>query len=342
MSFYISTLAVYLVAYALGSWALNFQFGLAGIVNFSFIIFEAAGAYAASITALGRSGPALGLVYFWGTQLPFPLPLLFGAVAGGLLALVVGPATMRKMRRDYQAATMLVIAIIANQVVTNDQGLLNGAAGLAGIPQPLSQYVSANAYVWLYVAWAGLLGVAGYLFVQRIGRSPFGRTMRALRDDEDAAAAVGKNPWGTRMIVFVAGGVIGGLTGALLVEFISAWGPAGWGYQETFVLLVAVILGGLANQRGAFIGAFLVGIVLLQLPAFLPAIGYPGLIDSLQWIVIGVIWLAVLWFRPSGILPERPSLGLGGRRWSPLASSGTQIAAPRVVDQSADKVVSSL
>lgn len=331
MDYYISTVLVYLAVYALGAWALNLQFGLGGVVNFAFIIFEAVGAYVAGVMSLGHSGTALGLTYIWGASLPFPLPLLAGGLAGGLVALLVGPATMRRMRRDYQAASMLVIAIILNQVVTSAKGLFNGAEGLAGIPAPLSQYFSAATYPWVYVVWALFLMIVVYLFLQRVGRSPFGRSLRAIRDDEGAAVALGKNPWRTRMTVFVIGGVIGGLAGGLLIEFIGAWGPAAWGYQESFVLVVAVVFGGIGNQRGALIGAAVVGVVLLQLTLFLPPVGYPGLINSLQWVVIGFAWLIVLWFRPDGILPERAALGLSERSWSDRMRLG-RTSGRRLID----------
>jgi branched-chain amino acid transport system permease protein len=319
VSFYLATLAVYMVIYALGAWALNLQFGLGGIVNFAFIVFESVGAYAAAITSLGRTGALTGQTYFWGASWPFPLPLIAGAAAGGLLALIVGPATMRKMRRDYQAAAMLVFALIADQVITNDTHLFNGAAGLAGVQQPLSSSlgVSLGFYDWLFVIFAAMIAAAAYLMFRRISLSPLGRTLRALRDDEEAASAVGKNAWAVRMTVFVVGGAVAGLAGALLIDFIGAWSPAAWSYQETFLLLVAIILGGVGNDRGVFLGAFLVGIVLFQAPSFLPAIGYPGLIDSIQWIVIGVVWISVLWLRPSGLIGDKPNLALSRapRRW---------------------------
>lgn len=331
MNYYITLLFVYLVVYALSAWSLNLQFGQGGIVNFAYILFQSAGAYAAAITSLGpaAAGVALGQTYFWGTSLPFPLPFLIGGLAGGLLALIIGPATLRKMRKDYQAAAMLVAAIIANQVVTNAKGFLNGAAGLVNITEPLVSHipVSSGTYSWIYVAWSLLVCGIGYWFVRRIGQSPFGRSLRAIRDDEDAASGVGKNAWSMRMTAFIIGGIVAGLSGALLIEFIGAWSPAGWGYQESFVILVAVILGGIGSERGSFVGAFLVGIVLTQLPSLLPSIGYPGLIDSLEWVLLGVVWLAVLWIRPGGIVRERPDLRLSEvGTWSPWHRPHTTLA----------------
>lgn len=328
MSFYISTLCVYFVIYALGALALNFQFGIGGIVNFGFIVFEAIGGYAAAVTSIGSpsSPTAYGEQFLWGAHWPFPLPLVAAGAAGGLLALFIGPATMRKMRRDYQAAATLAIALIANQVVSNALGLFNGAAGLAGVPAPLqtSLNVSLTTYHWIYVGWAFVLGLVAYVLMRRLSRSPFGRTVRTVRDDEDAAAAIGKNGLAVRLKVFVIGGVVAGVTGGLLVEFIGAWGPSSWTFAESFVVLQAVILGGVGNERGALIGAFLVGIVLSEGPRLLPQIGYPGLIDSLEWIVVGAIYLVVLWGRPQGLLPERPALNLGVKRFRrgpPSASS---------------------
>ena len=315
MSYYLATVVIYFGVYALGALGLNLQIGLSGIANFGFIIFESAGAYVAAITSIGPSsnGHALSETYFWGVNLPFPLPLLLGGLAGGVLALIVGPITMRKMRRDYQAATMLAIGIIATQVISNDVSIFNGNAGLAAVPSPLTSHlnVTLSTYDWIYAAYALVLTAICYWICQRISMSPFGRSLRALRDNEDAAGSVGKFPWAMKMQVFVAGGVIAGLAGGLLVQYIGAWSPAAWQYAETFVLLQCVILGGIANGKGALVGALFVGIVLIQVPSFLPPIGYPGLIDNLDWILIGLVYIIVLWFRPQGVIPEKASLRLG-------------------------------
>jgi branched-chain amino acid transport system permease protein len=89
------------------------------------------------------------------------------------------------------------------------------------------------------------------------------------------------------------------------VEFISAWSPGGWLYQETFVYFTALIVGGTANNAGAALGALLVPVAFLEATRFLPQFGPPGLIDALQWIAVGLLTLVFLWFRPRGLLPER-------------------------------------
>ena len=126
-----------------------------------------------------------------------------------------------------------------------------------------------------------------------------------MRDNEDAAATIGLNPAGQRMEAFVLGGMIAGLSGGLLVEFLASWSPAAWGYAETFAVFTAIILGGVGNNWGVALGTLLVQVIFLQVPMFLPQVGYTGLIDALQWVLIGALWLVCLAIRPRGLIPER-------------------------------------
>jgi branched-chain amino acid transport system permease protein len=309
MSFYLSTLAVYFFIDVLLAYSLNLQFGWGGVPNFALIMFQAAGAYAAAVVSLG---PDTGINsfqrYVFGQSWPFPLPLVVAAVAGGLLAMVVGSFSLRRIRRDYQAAILLIVSLIATGLVTNVVGLVNGSNGLTGVPRPLSGVLSGltyDGYQWVYAAWCAALAAVVYLLVARLGRSPWGRALRAVRDHEDAAATIGLNPAGLRMEAFVLGGMIAGLSGGLLVEFLAAWSPAAWGYAETFAVFTAIILGGVGNNWGVALGTLLVQVIFLQVPTFLPQVGYTGLIDALQWVLIGVLWLACLAIRPRGLIPER-------------------------------------
>jgi branched-chain amino acid transport system permease protein len=309
MSYYISTLAVYFFIDLLLAYALNLQFGWGGIPNFALILFQAAGAYAAAAVSLG---PDTGINafqrYVFGASWPFPLPLVAATVVGGILAVVVGSFSLRRIRRDYQAAILLIVSLIATGLVTNVVGFVNGSNGLTGVPRPLSGVLSGltyDGYQWVYAAWCAVLAVGVYLLMARMGRSGWGRALRAVRDHEDAAATIGLNPAGLRMQAFVVGGMIAALSGGLLVEFLASWSPAAWGYAETFAVFTAVILGGVGNNWGVALGTLLVQVIFLQLPTFLPQVGYTGLIDALQWVLIGVLWLACLALRPRGLIPER-------------------------------------
>jgi branched-chain amino acid transport system permease protein len=309
MSYYLSTLAVYFFIDLLLAYALNLQFGWGGIPNFALIMFQAAGAYAAAVVSLG---PDTGINafqrYVFGTSWPFPLPLVGATVVGGMLAVVVGSFSLRRIRRDYQAAILLIVSLIATGLVTNVVGFLNGSNGLTGVPRPLSGVLSGlsyDGYQWVYAAWCAVLAIGTYVLVTRLGRSGWGRALRAVRDHEDAAATIGLNPAGLRMEAFVLGGMICGLSGGLLVEFLASWSPAAWGYAETFAVFTAIILGGVGNNWGVALGTLLVQVIFLQVPTFLPQVGYTGLIDALQWVLIGVLWLACLAIRPRGLIPER-------------------------------------
>jgi branched-chain amino acid transport system permease protein len=228
-------------------------------------------------------------------------------VVGGLLAVLVGSFTIRRLRRDYEAMVMLVVSLIATSIAINQVGLVNGPNGLALVPKPLATMVNLSplGYQWLFVGITAGICLCVYWLVHIVTSSPLGRTLRAIRDNEQAAAALGKNVTGRRMLAFVLGGVIAGVSGAILVEFISAWSPGSWLYPETFVYFTAVIVGGSGNNLGVMVGALLVPVAFLEATRFIPQFGPPGLIDALQWIIVGLLALVFLWFWPRGVIPER-------------------------------------
>jgi branched-chain amino acid transport system permease protein len=303
-SYYIATLTVYFGVNVLSALSLNLQFGFAGVVNFGYILFQAVGAYIAAVVVLGPSSAFQQ--YIFGARLPFGVALLLATAAGAALSLLIGLFSLRNIRRDYQAAILLIISLIATQVVQGYVPLFNGSNGITGVPRPLSSLpLSLQQYQWAYAGWVLLVAALAYALVTWLSRSPWGRALRAMRDQEDAAAAIGLNVTALRLQVFVIGGALAGLSGGLLVEYISAWSPDAWGYAETFVIFTALFVGGIGNYRGAVLGVLLVPIVFLELPRFLPQVGYPGLMDSVEWIAIGAIWMLCLYLRPQGIFPER-------------------------------------
>ena len=304
--YYATTLLVYAGVDVMACIGLNLQFGVSGLVNFGFIIFQAAGAYTAAVMSMP---PAAGTFqrYVGGWALPFPLPWLGAAAVGGLLAIPIGLVVLRRLRSDYQAIALLVISVIANTVITNARPFLNGAAGLALVPPPLTGVFDTKTlgYQWLYVALTVLGCVAAYIAAERIVNSPYGRTLRAMRDRESAAAALGKNLVRLKMVAFIVGGVLAGLSGAILVGYIGVWAPATWLYPETIVLFAALIVGGRGNNLGAVLGALLVPVAFEEATRFIPQVGPPGFIPAMQRVAIGLLIVGFLWFRPTGTLPER-------------------------------------
>jgi branched-chain amino acid transport system permease protein len=320
-TYYAANLLIYAGIDIIACLALNLQFGVSGIVNFSFIVFQAVGAYAAAVLSLPPDSANGGFQhYVGGFQLPFPIPWIGGAIAGGLLAIPVGFVVLRKLRSDYQAIALLVLSVIANTVITNADKFLGGAAGLALVPPPFSDRIDPNteSYQYLYVGITIVAVVIAFAVVNRVVNSPYGRSLRAMREREIAAAAIGKNPVNLKMTIFIVGGVIAGLSGAILVGFIQLWAPSVWLYPETIILFAAVIVGGRGNNIGAILGALLVPVGFEEVTRLLNSnpnianLGPPNLISALQWVIIGLLILGFLWFRPQGVRPEPRRVFEGG------------------------------
>ena len=262
------------------------------------------------MSALGPAGgPARYQTYILGARLPFPLPLLVGTLAGALLALVLGLLVLtRRIRSDFQAIILLVVSIIAAEVISATREHLQRRQRHLQRPEAVQRRrctLGYQGYQWFYVGWMAVLCVIVFVGLEWICRTSWGRALRAVREDDVLAAYAGINVPALRVVVFVIGGAIAGFSGALLVEFLGTWSPDAWSFVETFVVFVAVYVGGRGNNLGALLGAFLVPVVFGVMPSFLPEFGYPGLTANLEWIVIALLWLIIFYLRPAGILPER-------------------------------------
>jgi branched-chain amino acid transport system permease protein len=305
----LSTSLLYLGVDVLLVWGLNLQFGVSGVLNFSFVMFQALGAYTVAVLTLGPDKQFGGFQsYIIGSRLPFWLAVLIAFVLGAVLSIPVGLVALRRLRADYQAVALLVVSVIATMVVTNDTGLFNGSAGLALIPHPFQSYfhLSLIAWQWWYAGLVAIVCVVVYfLIVRRVTASPLGRSLRSVRDNEHAAAALGKPVLRLRLLSLALGSAIASLSGALIAPFIGSWAPSGWTYPETFVLVGAIIIGGRGNDFGAMVGALIFPVLIFEGGTFLPQFGRIGLVSALQWILTGAILLLFLYFRPQGLFPER-------------------------------------
>lgn len=308
MEYFLVVLLVYLGTNLLAAWGLNLEFGVAGVANLAFILTIAAGAYAYAVLTLGPPAASGNFQqYVGGFTLPFPVAILGGGVAGAVVGVLVGITGLKRLRQDYQAVAMLVVSLMAATVVSADRPFLNGNEGLGLIPGPLSDQ-DPEIQRWVYVAIVGVVCIAAVFAMRKFTKGPVGRTLRAMRDDEQAASAIGKDVVAMRLMVQAVGGFFGGLSGALLVAFIGGWSPGAWAYVETLALLTAVIVGGMGNDLGVSIGTFLVSILLLQGVQFLPESLNQiriGLREDLGWIVLGTLTIVFIWVRPQGVMPER-------------------------------------
>lgn len=306
VSEFIASGVLYFFLYAIAGWGLNLQFGTAGIINFGYIMCEAVGAYTVALFALGRQRLAEGQQHaVFALSLPFPLPILLAVAVGAVFSAVIGMIVLRRVRQDQQAVVLLAITLAAVYFVQADPGFLNGAAGISLIPQPvIGSNVATPGYEWAFVAAVAVVAAFSWWLVRATTESPFGRALRALRDHEGGAEALGYGAFGLQLRAFVLGGVLASLAGGILAYFVTTWSPAAWGYTETFWFFAVVIVGGTSSLEGIIVGAMII-VGLQQTFEYLPTIGASELGVALQTICAAVLTIGFLALRPKGILPER-------------------------------------
>lgn len=282
---------------------LNLQWGYTGLFNAGVAGFLALGAYTMAILTGPAREPVLG-----GFALPFVIGLLGAMLVSGLGALIVGLITL-KLREEYLAVATFGIAVTIQLVCLNYEYLTGGTLGLIGIPNPTRLVVDGplaqNALYLLIV-----LTIGGLIFfaLERIVHSPWGRMLRAIREDETAAASLGKNPTRVRLESFILGCMIMGVSGALYVGFIGYVSPSDFLPIVTFQIWTMLIVGGSGNNRGALLGAIVVwaiwttsGFIISKLvPSEFQAQG-----GAMQAVLIGLILVLALLFRPRGLIGER-------------------------------------
>jgi branched-chain amino acid transport system permease protein len=288
--------------YAVMSLGLNVQWGFGGQFNIGIAGFWAVGSYTAAILATGPSDFHLG-----GFGLPFVAGLVAAAVLSALLALLVGLLCVN-LRTDYLAIATIGIAEIVRLFLKNEDWLTNGVRGIPGIPRPFAEY-GRDAQQLLFLGTVLLTIVIVYLALERANRAPWGRVQRAIRDNEPAAMASGKNVLRYRLEAFVLGSAVMGLGGALYAHFVGFISPEAFDpLFTTFIVWVMLIAGGSGNNKGALLGAFLIWAVWSGtqfLTGYLP-IELTARAGALRVLLVGVLLQAILLARPQGLLPERP------------------------------------
>lgn len=305
--YYLATLAVYFCTYCILTWGLDIQFGQAGILDFAYITFFAIGAYTTGVLTLGPANSA-SISYVLGFGWSFLPAMFISALAAAAVGFVVGVVALSRLRSDYLAIVTVAFGTIALSFVGNFTPLFNGYEGLYNVPQAFNNVLTfdPNSYILFFVLVSVVTALVLWGVAVRIRQSPFGRSLRAIRDDADVASAYGKNVFKFRMLAMVIGCAFAGIAGSLIVTFVGAFSPGGWAIGETFVIWVAMLVGGRGNPLGAIVGALLVPVIFTEATRFLPAVpGHPELIGAGRDVLIGVLLILTLRFRPQGILPER-------------------------------------
>ena len=214
-----------------------------------------------------------------------------------------------RLREDYLAITLIGAAEVLRRIATEERWLVNGSRGLGGIPRPFAGVVDPDTYRYLFLLLTAILVVLAYVLADRGIRSPWGRVLRAIREDEEAAATAGKNVVAFKLQGFVLGAAIMGAGGAFYAFQQGAISPDTFThFFGTFILWAMLIAGGSGNMVGAIVGVYVIwGLwsTTLQLQGYeLPAF-VAGRIPHIRDTLVGLTIVAVLLLNPGGLVPEQ-------------------------------------
>jgi ABC-type branched-subunit amino acid transport system permease subunit len=281
---YVAHYLVMVGIYTILAVSLNLLMGYAGIFSLAHAAVYGVGAYASALVAL-----KLGLG-FWGG-------LVVAAVAGACAAALVGIPSLR-VAGDYYIVASFGLQVVILTVFMNWTDLTNGHAGLAGIPRPrIFGLVIDNPFKYVVLSLA--LATLTYAVCRRLTGSAFGRTLRAVREDEIAAQATGKNVVLVKIVITTISSALGALGGSLYAHYITYINPSSFTLEESIFIASLVILGGTERLAGPVVGAF----ILLAVPEALKFLAIPDTVAApTRQILYGGLLILFMFVRPEGIL----------------------------------------
>lgn len=298
--------------FSLVTLGLNLQWGLTGLFNVGLAGFVAIGAYTSALLTTPDDAARLG-----GFDLPILAGWLGAMVVGGIAAAITGIATLR-LRSDYLAITTFGVAVVVQLVALNAQGLTGGPFGIGFIPRPFGGLAETPLLFNLSnLAVVSVVTLIVYLALEHLSRSPWGRVLKALREDERAAISLGKSARFYRVQAFAVGGGIMALAGALQAHFTGFIAPDNYLPILTFQVWVMLIVGGSGSNKGAVVGSILVWAIWAGSGALTSVLFSPeqqARAASLQIVAIGVMLCVILLVRPNGLFGDRPRRPRFGKR----------------------------
>jgi branched-chain amino acid transport system permease protein len=288
--------------YSLLTLAVNLHYGYAGLLSFGIVGFAAVGAYTYAIVT--RGAPVGEDVYIYYFNQPWWVGFLAAGAVTTLFAFIIGLPTLR-VEGDYLLIVTFAFAEVIQDLLSNEGWLTNGTRGFINIHLPFRELIPGRNYT-LFLAFLVVVIVAVvYLIAQRLGTAPFGRTLRAIRDNEPATLAVGKSVYSFKMRTFLLGAAICGFAGAMYTWYMTLAMPSIFGMSVSFSAWIALIIGGQGNNKGAIVGT----IVLLGAQQAFKFISLTPdmapIISSIQLIMEGLVLIIILRFWSRGLLPEK-------------------------------------
>lgn len=291
MEAYLVAIGIVSAIYVLLALGLTLQYGMTGIINFGHVGFFAIGAYATALFV----------------QAGWPIPVGFAAAAllAALAAWPLGMVSLR-LREDYFAIVSLGFSEIVRLVVTSEKWLTNGVQGIPGIPKLFAGFGVGLANGVAVLVVLVLVNLVAILAMRRIVASPFGRMIEAIRDNEEAVKALGKDPARFKVQVLMVGAGLAGISGAFYAHYIGYISPDQFIPLVTFQIWMAIIMGGVGRVSGALAGTLIL-MLFLEGSRFLrdvmPFISEVGMAS----VRLGIVGLALILFtiyRPQGLMGE--------------------------------------
>lgn len=291
---YVFDTLVYIGIYSILAISLNLEAGYTKLMNFGKVAFFATGAYASAIFSM------MGASFFEG--------MVAGMLISAFLGLLVALPTLR-LRADYLAIVTIAFGEILRLFFLNEVWFTNGPMGIRGIIQPFYS-VFGNDYTLFYVMLVYTILIICYLFAERIINSPFGRVLKAIRDDEDAVQAFGKNTHLFKIKIFMIGSIMASVSGSLFAHYLAFISPDMFYPTVTFSVWTMMVIGGSGNNLGAIAGAVIVQVLERGTRFIKDFVVLPVEPSNLRVILIGILLIMFLLYRPDGIIKERKSKGL--------------------------------
>jgi len=305
----LTSFAIMASIYAIFSMGLNVQWGYTGLLNFGIAGFFAIGAYASAMITTPRPTGVLAdyVDQAIGLNQPFLVGVIGAAICSGILAALIGLLTLR-LSGSYLAISTIGIAETIRIFFNNEPWLANGPEGLVGLPKPLHNLVEPRYYNYIYLVIVLAFLALIYIALEKGIRSPWGRVLRAVREDKVMASADGKDVFLFELQALVVGAMIMGIAGALYAHFSAAIQPGIFTPTfGTFIIWTMLSLGGTGNNKGAILGAFVVWAIWSWSTFFIGRVvpaSFQTRAPFIRFVLIGVLLVVVLLVRPKGIIGE--------------------------------------
>jgi neutral amino acid transport system permease protein len=293
---FILSLVIFAGIFALFSLGLNLQWGYAGLVNFGHVAFMTVGGYATVLLSLNG--------------VPWFLAMLIASGLAALLGLIIAVITLR-LRDDYLAIVTIGISEIIRLISNNEEWLTRGTIGIQSYPIPWGKVVSFEYQKPLLAALLIFVIAVVYWRLEWLVRSPWGRVLKAIREDEEVAKALGKNVFWYKVQAFVIGGAIAGMSGAFYAWQLTTIYPESFQQQLTFRAWTIVTIGGAGSNLGVLLGSVIFQIytnIFRFLPDQIRIDG--GRFEAIQLMLIGLTLILLMVWRPQGILGNKDELTL--------------------------------